>query len=34
MKKLWDCALSGGDDYELLFTVAGGERIEIEAFGR
>ena len=28
-----DCVLSGGDDYELLFTVAQAQRGEIEALG-
>jgi thiamine-monophosphate kinase len=29
-----ECVLSGGDDYELLFTAASGARAEIEALGR
>jgi len=29
-----DCVLSGGDDYELLFTAAQPQRAEIEALGR
>ena len=28
-----DCALSGGDDYELLFTAAQSSRAELEALG-
>ena len=29
-----DCVLSGGDDYELLFTAAQSQRPEIEALAR